>query len=98
MKQTWQDYERAAEHGPMAISIKIIFGLCVLGILVSGIGYSLGWFSETAQVTQGEFGPRAMLEKYEWFKDAAAQLDKKQADITVYNGRITMELSQKPQE
>ena len=30
-----------------------------------------------------------MLEKYEWFKDAAAQLDKKQADITVYNGRIT---------
>ena len=98
MKQTWQDYDKAAEHGPMAISIKIIFGLCVLGILVSGIGYSLGWFSETAQVTQEEFGPRAMLEKYEWFKDAAAQLDKKQADITVYNGRITMELSQKPQE
>ena len=58
MKQTWQDYERAAEHGPMAISIKIIFGLCVLGILVSGIGYSLGWFSETAQVTQEEFASR----------------------------------------
>lgn len=89
MKQSWQDYEKAAEHGPMRIAVKAILAVFLLGILVSVIGYGLGWFGETAKVAQEEFGPRAMLEKYEWFKDAAAQLEKKQADITVYEGRLT---------
>lgn len=88
MKQTWQDYENAANRGPMAIAIKVIITLFVLGTLASVIGYSLGWFGEAAKVAQEEFGPRAMLNKYEWFKDAAAQLEKKQADITVYDGRL----------
>jgi len=30
-----------------------------------------------------------MLEKYEWFKSAAAQAEKKQADISVYDGRLS---------
>lgn len=88
MKQRWEDYERAAEHGPMAFVFKIILAVVVLGVFVGVIGYGLGWFGEAAQVTQEEFGPRAMLQKYEWFKDAAAQLEKKQADITVYDGRM----------
>ena len=89
MGQKWQDYKRAAERGPMAIAVKVILSIFVFGVLISVIVYGLGWFGETARVTQEEFGPRAMLEKYEWFKDAAAQLEKKQADITVYDGRIT---------
>lgn len=89
MRQSWKDYEQAVERGPMAGAIKIIFGFFALGILVSVIGYGLGWFGEAAQVAKQEFGPQAMLTKYEWFKDAAAQLEKKQADITVYNGRMT---------
>jgi len=88
MGQTWGDYEGAAERGPMAIAIKVILALFALGIFASVIGYSLGWFGEAAQVAQEEFGPRAMLEKYELFKDEAAQLEKKQADITVYDGRM----------
>jgi hypothetical protein len=88
MKQTWQDYKRAAGRGPMEIAVKVILAVFALGILISGIGYGLGWFGEAAKVTQEEFGPRAMLEKYEWFKDAAAQLEKKQADIAVYEGRV----------
>lgn len=44
---------------------------------------------EAVQVAKEEFGPRAMLQKYEWFKDAAAQLDKKQADIQVYKMKLT---------
>lgn len=87
--EQWKDYERALERGPMAIAVKIILAIFVLGILISVIGYSLGWFGEAARVTKEEFGPRAMLEKYEWFKDAAAQLEKKQADIAVYEGRMT---------
>lgn len=88
MKQTWDDYERAAEHGPAAIVLKITVALLVLSVGLSIVGYGLGWFGEAAQVAREEFGPRAMLEKYEWFKDAAAQLEKKQADVTVYQGRI----------
>ncbi len=89
MKQTWEDYERAAEHGPMAFAIKIVIAAVVLVVICSAVGYFFGWFGEAAKVTQEEFGPRALLEKYEWFKDAAAQLEKKQADIAVYDGRMT---------
>lgn len=46
--------------------------------------------NEAADVAHEEFGPRALLTKYEWFKDAAAQLDKKKADIKVYNSRLKL--------
>lgn len=46
------------------------------------------WFGEAAQVAREEFGPRELLKKYEWFKDCAAQLDAKQADIKVFFARI----------
>ena len=88
MGQSWKDYEHAAERGPMAIGVKVILASSVLIALVFGIGYVFGWFGETAQVAKEEFGPRAALQKYEWFKDAAAQLEKKQADITVYDSRL----------
>lgn len=86
---SWESYERSAEKGPMAIAVKVILSVVVLSALIGVIGYSFGWIGETAKVAQEEFGPKAMLEKYEWFKDAAAQLEKKQADITVYAGRMT---------
>ena len=57
-------------------------------MVLSVVGYGLGWFSEAGKVVQEEFGPRASLDKYEWFKDAAAQLEKKQADIGVYESRM----------
>lgn len=43
---------------------------------------------EAAQVAHDELGPKALLKKYEWFKDVAAQLDKKKADIQVYASRM----------
>lgn len=64
MKQSWDDYNKAAEHGPMAITIKVFMAAFVFGIFVSIIGYGLGWFGEAAQVAQEEFGPRSTLEKY----------------------------------
>ena len=88
-RQGWDDYERAADRGPVAFGIKMIVGVAILSALIGGIGYVFGWFGETAKVAQDEFGPKAMLTKYSWFKDAAAQLDKKQADIKVYEGRLT---------
>lgn len=69
----------------IVLSISLLIGLF---ILMAGI-YVFGWFGEAAQVAREEFGPRAALQKYEWFKDASAQLDKKQADIKVYQSRVT---------
>lgn len=89
MGQDWKSYESAAERGPWPIGVKILVFILGFSALISLIGYGLGWFGEAAQVTKEEFGPRAMLEKYEWFKDVAAQLEKKQADIGVYERRIT---------
>jgi hypothetical protein len=49
-----------------------------------GLSFVLGVFGEAAEVAQEEFGPRALLKKYEQFKDQSAMLDKKVADIGVY--------------
>ena len=81
MGERWSDYERAAERGPTHLLAKVIVGIALLSALVFVLGAGFGWFGEAAQVTREEFGPRAMLGKYEWFKDAAAQLEKKQAVV-----------------
>ena len=46
--------------------------------------------SEAADVAHEEFGPRELLRKYEWFKDCSAQLDKKKADIKIYESRLEL--------
>lgn len=89
MKQTWDDYEKAADYGPMRITVRVIIALFIVLVPLSAVFYLLGWFGQAGQVAREEFGPRATLEKYEWFKNGAAQLDKKQADIGVYEGRMT---------
>lgn len=76
------------ENKPFRSLVKYGSMLLVCFFLLGSVVYSLGWFTETAQVVRKEFGPREMLRKYEWFKDAAAQLDKKNADIIVYDSRL----------
>lgn len=70
--------------------MKKIFALVVLGIIaLSVIGAVCNYANKAVVVAQEEFSPRELLRKYEWFKDAAAVLDKKAADIQVYESRIT---------
>ena len=59
-------------------------------LLILTLLYPLAFFGcgEAYDVAREEVGPRALLKKYEWFKDVAAQLDKKQADIEVYESRL----------
>jgi hypothetical protein len=45
--------------------------------------------NEARQVINEELGPRALLKKYSWFKDAAAVLDKKVADMRIYEKRLS---------
>ncbi len=69
----------------MKKSVKLSYVVLLTVILLSGCD----WFRESKQVAQEELGPKELLRKYEWFKNASSQLDKKQADIKVYQKRIT---------
>jgi len=40
------------------------------------------------KTVEDQYKPSAMLKKYEWFKDASAQLDNKIATIQMYEGRF----------
>ena len=92
-KDNWDDYDASASPGPLAWFFKVLWPtvlvIVVLTVVVGGLGYAFGWFGEAATVAQKELGPTATLKKYEWFKDASASLQKKQADIQVYTGRMT---------
>lgn len=81
-------WEKAAKKGPWTLLFKIIGVVLLLSLVFGAIGMICGTAKEAAQVAKDEFGPRALLKKYEWFKDAAAQCEKKLADIKVLKGKI----------
>jgi len=64
-----------------AVGIAILTG-------IAATVYFIGWFGEAAQVAKEEVGPRALLKKYEWFKDAKSTLDSKLATLKVYEQRF----------
>lgn len=87
---TWESAQKRLEAGPSS-ALKLAFVWIVI-LMVAGLGLrivggALGWFGQAVEVAQEQFGPRALLQKYEWFKDASAQLDKLNADIRVYEQR-----------
>lgn len=91
MSRSWSDYEKEIDRGP-APTWRVAFfaAVAIFGLMmaVGGVAYVAGWFTEAAQVAQEEFGARAMLQKYEWFKSAAAQADANRASIQVYEARF----------
>jgi hypothetical protein len=81
-------------------SVLSVLGGFVLFFLACGSLFALGLFfrgcnvanrlaDDAADTTVKQFAPSAMLRKYEWFKDTAAALDAKKADIDVYTARLT---------
>lgn len=61
------------------VVLVIVFGLA---------GRACGWFGEALDVAQEEFGPRAMLRKYETLKNMAGQLTAKKKQITNKENQI----------
>lgn len=47
-----------------------------------------GWTGQARDIVRDDFGPRQQFLHYQWFKDASAVLDKRTADIKVYDARI----------
>ena len=85
---SWGSYGDAAERGPRQILTKIILLCFFCAILIGGLSFAMGWIGSAANVVKKEFSAEAMLKKYEWFKNASAELDNKKANIKVYAKRI----------
>lgn len=69
-------------------SFLIVLGIIVLLVILVIVGNALRWFGGAIEVAHEEFSAKALLQKYEWFKDTSASLNKKQADIKIYDSRI----------
>lgn len=69
----------------MNFGSKLKLPIICISLLVSLTSCTVvnSWLTESGQVAREEFNPRVTLKKYEWFKDAAAELDRKRADISV---------------
>lgn len=52
------------------------------------VGTTCNWFFDGAKTIQKEFAPSAMLKKYEDFKNISAAIDKKRADIDIYQQEL----------
>ena len=72
----------------MNTTVKVITTLIFLGTSVGCAGFALNWCDEAGSVAQREVGPNALLTKYMLLKEMHAQLEKKQADIKVYDVRF----------
>jgi hypothetical protein len=59
-----------------------LFLIALIPMCLAG-DFACSWLSEGAAVAREELGPRALLKKYEEFKDMHAMLAKKQADIKI---------------
>ena len=67
----------------------VMTGLLTAALSSSACGFACGFVGNADKVLQQEFNPTVMRDRYVWFKDASAALDKKIADISVYRGRLT---------
>lgn len=46
------------------------------------------WTNDAQKTIYNEVSPQALLKKYTWFKDTSAELNKKLADIKVYESKF----------
>lgn len=72
----------------IAVVLVLVLFIAVLSPMMTLFLRSIGWGNKAVSTVFNEVDPENLLRKYEWFKDAAAQLNKKQADIKVYKARI----------
>ena len=70
----------------MKDTIKFILAIAFITIVVS---FAINSCNDTAQVAQKEFSTSALLKKYEYFKDLSSAIDKKRADISVYQEELS---------
>lgn len=67
---------------------RVILFIGIFSAVLGIIGYAAGWFSEAGQVAQEQYGPKAMLTKYEWFINQSEAIKKMDADMKIYRDRV----------
>ena len=73
---------------------KYFAGFIGILLFISVFSVVFGWCNQAVDVVKQEFGPKELLRKYEWFKDASAAIDEKVATIEMYKTRQkSMEVS-----
>jgi hypothetical protein len=85
---SWNNIDPSKSKGPIGFGMKVIFIVFALACFGGVLSYTAGWFSDAGKVVKEQYSPSALLAKYEWFKDAAAQLDAKSANIVAAQARI----------
>jgi len=64
--------------------------LCLIAMVgCSILSRGCSWLGKAADVAEQQVDPALLLKRYEWFKNVAAECDKKLADIEVYKSRLT---------
>ncbi|MDO8510012.1 MAG: hypothetical protein Q7S15_00065 [bacterium] len=88
-----QEWSQGFERDPVGTGKKavwaFVFFIIALTVVIGSVGWVLGWFSEAAQVTQEQFGPRAGLKKYEWFVEQSNAITKMDQDVELFKSRKT---------
>lgn len=69
-------------------TFRIVCLVVVAAVVVPASCIVANWAGRAARVVGEEVDPANLLRKYEWFKDASASLDRKTADIALYDGKI----------
>jgi hypothetical protein len=68
--------------------VGVIVFICAISIVITMCGRAASMVNNGVETAYQEFKPSELLRKYEWFKDAAAQLDQKLATLKTYESRF----------
>ncbi len=88
-RDEFRSYEDRTWWSLPRVAVFIVAGGLMIAAAFGIVGSITYFASDAASMAQKELGVSALLRKYEWFKDASAQLDAKQADIGVYQSRLS---------
>ena len=80
--------EKAIKN-PWKTFFKVVGVFIIISLVFTVVSGGLGFIGNAQKVAQKEFSPEAMLKKYEWFKDASYQIEKKDADIQMYGNNLS---------
>ena len=69
---------------------RIFLALLAIIAALGTTGYFMGWFRETTNVVQEEYGPKAMLKKYTWFVDKSNAIKKMDEDVAIFRSRVAL--------
>jgi hypothetical protein len=86
----WNNLDPERSRGPVRYGVRLIVLFFTLFCFGGVLSYTAGWFSDAGKVVKEEFSPSTLLKKYEWFKDASAQLDAKVANIDAAQKRLNV--------